>query len=162
MPKSPLAIFSFFYNQGRQACAQSIFIWLKLVRYTEIQSGYKASLCNHKGEKHRGTTAFRGWTGHSTSGEASPVVSRREGSSLHTCWKHSSYCSPRCHRASLRWGHVPSSGPQVLHVDFIPLSTTLWAQTLSWLPICFTVCTPRPHLISISLKGVSKALLKSR
>lgn len=45
-------------------------------------------------------------------------LSRREGSSLHTCWKHSSYCSPRCHWASLGQGIFPAQG-QVLAAELL-------------------------------------------
>lgn len=240
MPKSLLATSSFLYNQGRQACTQGTFLWLKLVMYTEIQSGYEASICTHKGAN---TEVQQ----HSEAGLDTALqvrLSRREGSSLHTCWKHSSHCSPRCRWASLGQRIFPAQG-QVLAAELLPswaapalptglllfprsrtwlfsllnfvggltahfssLSWSLWPvrytsqldlqmwwgalimmseprlipgihdwwlvftwtsytdlQSLSpdtHLSICFTVCTSSPHLISISMKTVSKALLISR
>lgn len=39
------------------------------------------------------------------------------------------------------WDTLLATGVQV---DFMPLTATLWAQTLTWLSICFTVCTSSP------------------
>lgn len=95
-------------------------------------------------------------TEHSTTGVASPVLNRREGSLLLTCWRYFAQCKQNYHQPSLQQGHnndscstwYPSDSEAFFSKDVIQLSG----------PRCLDLFLPGIRTLNFSLLNFKRFL----